>query len=97
MATVSAAVSNLIEAFAAIGASLYNSILAVLLAFVALGEEVVSGVIHLVQAIVAFGTDLFGSVLGFVAAHFVALLVIAGGYYWYTHSQSGRRGAVKSR
>jgi len=92
MATITAALSNFVQALASIVGSLLSSVLAVFQAILALGQELLSGVLQLVQAFVSFGTDLFGSVLGFVAAHFVALLVIGGGYYLYTQ-QGGRVGS----
>jgi len=94
--SLAAAVSNFLQALTAIAASLVNSVLAVIQAIFALGAELLNGVLQLVQAFVAFGTDLFGSVLGFVAAHFVALLVLGGGYYLYTtRAQGGRSGSTK--
>lgn len=71
MASISAAVSNLIQSLVAIGASLVNSVMAVVQAVFALAGELLSGVLQLLQAFVAYGTDLFGSVLGFVAGEYI--------------------------
>lgn len=110
MAPLASALSNLIQSFTSIVASLVNSVLAVLQAILALGGDLLNGLLQLVQAFVAFGTDLFGSALAFVAgecfvavpagrqligecpAHFVAILLIGGAYYYYTNytDQGGR-------
>ncbi|KAI0374402.1 hypothetical protein BV20DRAFT_977090 [Pilatotrama ljubarskyi] len=87
--SASSAVGNLIQALAAIGASLLNSVFAVIQAIFALVQELVSSVLQLLQTLVAFTADLFQGVVGFVAANFFAILLVGGLYYWYTHRQGG--------
>ncbi|KZT06765.1 uncharacterized protein LAESUDRAFT_636580, partial [Laetiporus sulphureus 93-53] len=91
--SLTAALTDLMHALAAIGTSLLNSALAVLQFFLALGQELLNGVLQLVHAVVGFGIDLFQTIFGFFTTHFIftALLLIGGVYYWYTVRGGGAR------
>ncbi|TBU35017.1 hypothetical protein BD311DRAFT_681325 [Dichomitus squalens] len=96
--SLGSAVANLLSSLTAIGASLINSIIAVFQAICALFQDVAVSILQLAQALVAFAAGLFEGVLGFVAANFLAILVVGGIYYWYTRSRTtkGRSGSGKS-
>ncbi|KAI0936064.1 hypothetical protein AcV5_004300 [Taiwanofungus camphoratus] len=89
MSSLSSAVANLLSALTSIAANLANSVLAVLQAILALAQHFVGGLLQLAKAFVDFGTSLFQGVLGFVAANFVAILLVGGAYYWYTNYYRG--------
>ncbi|KAI8995341.1 hypothetical protein BD414DRAFT_479257 [Trametes punicea] len=89
MSSVSSAIGNLVQSLAAIGASLLNSVFAVIQAIFALVQDLVASVLQLAQAFISFAAGLFQGVVGFVAANFFAVILVGGLYYWYTHRQGG--------
>ncbi|KDR84779.1 hypothetical protein GALMADRAFT_82780 [Galerina marginata CBS 339.88] len=95
MPSVVQAVTNFFSAIVGIFISLINSVLAVFQAIFALGVDVVNSVFSVVKHLIAMVTDVFSGVIGFIAANFVAIAVLGGGYYAYTVYQSRNRGGVR--
>ncbi|KAL4243188.1 hypothetical protein ABKN59_001002 [Abortiporus biennis] len=99
MPSVQASFYDFSQSVAKILGALLNSLFAVFHAMLALGQQTVAGMFQLGHAIMRLATDLTQGVVGFVFANFFALLIIGGGYYWYTTRQNTGKGtrAVKSK
>ncbi|KAJ4476728.1 hypothetical protein J3R30DRAFT_3221284, partial [Lentinula aciculospora] len=89
--TISSAFSEFMSALTSIGASLFNSLMAVFQAILAFFINVLSSTIQLFQSVLKLGIDMCQGLVGFVAANFLALATIGGGYYWYTTRQRQNR------
>ncbi|KAJ6519605.1 hypothetical protein C8R45DRAFT_27825 [Mycena sanguinolenta] len=85
MATIASSFADFLNAISAVVLSLINSVLAFFQAIAVLGKDIIGSGINLVQSFVALALGLLQGVYGFIAANFLAVIVLGGGYYWYTH------------
>jgi len=81
-----------VHSLSGIGVSILNAILGVFYAIFALGQTLFASVVQFGQSVLKLGMDVFQGVFGFVAANFFVLLIVGGGYYWYTQNQKGQGG-----
>jgi len=92
MASLPSAVSKFVASISGIAMSLAYSVLAVFQAIFSLFQELLSGVIKLGESVVELVLDVFQGTLGFVAANFIMIVLLGGGYYLYTRRSKGDRG-----
>ncbi|KJA25972.1 hypothetical protein HYPSUDRAFT_199213 [Hypholoma sublateritium FD-334 SS-4] len=89
------AISQFLSGIIGIVVSLANSVFAVFHAVFALGADIVQSAFAVLQHLLAMVADVFTGVLGFVTANFVAIGLLAGGYYAYTVYEKRNRRLVK--
>ncbi|KAL0072183.1 hypothetical protein AAF712_001107 [Marasmius tenuissimus] len=94
--SISAAISDFINALTSMAAGLVNSVFAVFSAILALGTDIIQTAAQFVTSIVKLGIDLCQGVVGFVAANFFVLAILGGVYYVYNNRTPGGR-KIKSR
>ncbi|KAF7339653.1 hypothetical protein MSAN_02180200 [Mycena sanguinolenta] len=95
-ATIASALSDFLNAVSAVFFSLVNSVLAFFQAIAVLGKDIFASAINLVQSFVALALGLLQGVYGFIAANFLAVIVLGGGYYWYTQRNAPKQGKRKA-
>ncbi|KAF8213291.1 hypothetical protein K438DRAFT_1504391, partial [Mycena galopus ATCC 62051] len=82
--TIASALSDFLNAIIAVFFSLLNSVLAFFQAIAVLGKDIIASGVNLVQSFVALALGLLQGAYGFIAANLLAVVVLGGGYYWYT-------------
>jgi len=95
MPSLQAAFFDFMQALNAIGNALLSSVMAVFQAIFGLGQQLLGAVFSLFRAVAQLFIDVSQNAIGFVFANFFVLLIIGGGYYWYTNRSASGRGTRK--
>ncbi|PPR08131.1 hypothetical protein CVT24_012375 [Panaeolus cyanescens] len=91
MASLTNAIVDLFQAILGVFTGLFQTVFSIVHALFATISHFVSGTLVAAQHAIAAGIQLCQGVVGFVAANFVALVVLGGLYYAYRNSTSPRR------
>ncbi|KAJ6509313.1 hypothetical protein C8R47DRAFT_1208500 [Mycena vitilis] len=93
--TIASTISDFLNAISALFFNLINSVLAVFQAIFLLGKDIIASVIQLAQSFVFLVLGLLQGAYGFIAANLLAIVVLGGGYYFYTtrNAKQGKRKA----
>jgi len=97
--TIQAPLNDLVASLVTAGTSLAQAAVALFHLVLAFGHFWFNKFVQFAQTVIQLGFELFRGVAGFVIANFFDLLVLGGGYYWWstrTKSHKGSR-AVKLR